>query len=124
MHTGTALGQVSNSGPLAYNTETIFEVLQKTHHTWGIYNNNALVPSLSKLMYPRLTLFATHFHSFGQFKTDAQNGTLPSYSFLEPSFTIEPDDQHPPHNVGDGERFLAEIWKAVSTGRTGSRRFW
>jgi phospholipase C len=116
MHAGTARGQVSNSGPQAYNTETIFEVLQKTGHSWGIYNNNTVIPSLSKLMYPRLGLFPTRFHGFGQFKKDAHNGTLPSYSFVEPSFTIEPDDQHPPHNVADGERFLADVWTAVSTG--------
>ena len=108
-------GQVSNAGPLFYNTETIFEVLQKTGHSWGIYNNT-LLPSLSKLMYPRLGLFPSHFHGFGQFKTDAKNGTLPSYSFVEPSFTIKPDDQHPPHDVATGERFLADIWTAVSTG--------
>src|SRR5258708_4052846 len=56
------------------------------------------------------------FHQSAQFQVDAKNGTLPSYSFVEPSFTIEPNDQHSPHNVTDGERFLAEVWAAVSTG--------
>jgi phospholipase C len=115
MHTGTACGQVSNSGPFAYNTETIYEVLQKTGHSWGVYKDTAL-PSLVKLQYPRLGLFPLHFHQFSQFKIDAKNGTLPSYSFVEPSFAVEPEDQHPPHNVTDGERFLAEVWAAVSTG--------
>jgi hypothetical protein len=40
-----------------------------------------------------------HLHQFAQFQVDARNGTLPSYSFIEPSFTIEPNDQHAPHNV-------------------------
>jgi phospholipase C len=115
VHTGTSRGQVTNSSPFAYNTETIFEVLQRTGASWGIYKDT-VIPSLTKLMYPRLGLFPLHFHQFGQFKADAKDGTLPSYSFVEPSFTIEPDDQHSPHNVTAGERFLAEVWAAVSTG--------
>src|SRR5580700_1594681 len=108
MHTGTSRGQVTNASPLAYNTETIYEVLQKTGNNWGIYKDT-LIPSLTKLQYPRLGLFPFHFHQFAQFQADAKNGTLPSYSFVEPSFAIEPNDQHSPHNVTDGEHFLAEI---------------
>ncbi len=115
VHTGTSRGQVTNSSPFAYNTETIFEVLQKTGNSWGIYKDT-VVPSLTKLMYPRLGLFPLHFHQFDQFKADAKDGTLPCYSFVEPSFTIEPNDQHSPHNVTAGERFLAEVWAAVSSG--------
>ena len=115
MHTGTARGQVTNASPFAYNTETIYEVLQKTGNTWGIYKDT-IVPSLTKLQYPRLGLFPFHFHQFAQFQVDASNGILPSYSFVEPSFAIEPNDQHSPHNVTDGERFLAKVWSAVSTG--------
>lgn len=115
VHSGTSRGQVTNSGPFAYNTETIYEVLQKTGHSWGIYKDT-VIPSLTKLQYPRLGLFPLHFHQFDQFVSDAKNGTLPSYSFVEPSFTVEPNDQHSPHNVSDGERFLFEVWSAVSTG--------
>jgi phospholipase C len=115
VHTGTSRGQVTNASPFAYNTETIYEVLQKTGNSWGIYKDT-VVPSLTKLQYPRLGLFPLHFHQFDEFKADAKNGALPSYSFVEPSFAIEPNDQHSPHNVTDGERFLSEIWDAVSTG--------
>jgi phospholipase C len=115
VHTGTSCGQVSNSGPFAYNTETIYEVLQRTDNSWGIYRDT-LVPSLTKLQYPRLGLFPFHFHQFATFQDDAKKGKLPSYSFVEPSFAVEPNDQHSPHNVTDGEHFLAEVWSAVSTG--------
>ncbi len=115
VHTGTARGQVTNASPLAYNTETIYEVLQKTGNSWGIYKDT-VVPSLTKLQYPRLGLFPFHIRHFTEFQDDARNGTLPSYSFVEPSFVIEPNDQHSPHNVTDGERFIAEVWAAVSTG--------
>jgi phospholipase C len=115
VHAGTARGQVTNASPFAYNAETIYEVLQKTGNSWGIYKDT-LVPSLTKLQYPRLGLYPLHFHQFNQFKADARNGTLPSYSFVEPSFAIEPNDQHSPHDVTAGENFLAEVWQAVSTG--------
>jgi phospholipase C len=52
VHTGTSRGQVTNSGPFAYNTETIYEVLQKTGNSWGIYKDT-VIPSLTKLQYPR-----------------------------------------------------------------------
>jgi phospholipase C len=115
VHTGTSRGQVTNSGPFTYNAETIYEVLQKTGNSWGIYKDT-VIPSLAKLQYPRLGLFPLHFHDFAEFKADAKDGTLPRYSFVEPSFTIEPNDQHPPHNVTAGESFLAEVWVAVSAG--------
>jgi phospholipase C len=67
-------------------------------------------------MYPRLGLYPSHFHQFDQFQIDAMNGSLPCYSFVEPRFAIEPNDQHSPHNVTDGERLLADAWAAVSTG--------
>jgi phospholipase C len=115
LHTGTSCGQVSNSGPFAYNTETIFEVLQKTGNSWVIYKDT-VIPGLTKLQYPRLGLFPFHFHQFEQFQTDARNGKLPRYSFIEPSFILEANDEHPSSNIANGERFLADIWTAVSTG--------
>jgi phospholipase C len=115
VHTGTSRGQVTNASPFAYNTETIYEVMQKTGNSWGVYKDT-VIPSLTKLQYPRLGLFPLHFHQFDQFKADAKNGMLPSYSFVEPSFTIDPNDQHSPNNITDGERFIAEVWSAVSTG--------
>jgi phospholipase C len=46
---------------------------------------------------------------------------LPAYSFIEPRFVMElglfkidyPSDYHPPHDVGRGEIFLADVYQAV-----------
>jgi phospholipase C len=101
---------------VAYDTETIFEVLGNVGASWAIYKNSAL-PSLTTLQFPRLLLhFPGHIRSFAKFKSDAHSGQLPRYSFLEPSFFFQPDDQHPPHDVSLGERFLGDIWTALSTG--------
>ena len=61
-----------------------------------------------------------HFRGIGELEEDAAAGTLPEYSFVEPSFQLLPNDGHPPHDMGLGEQFLSRIWKAVSTGKNWS----
>ena len=115
MHTGTSRGRVNNGNIFAYDTQTIFEVLENCGKTWAVYKNT-LLPSLTELQYPRLSRFQSHFLDFSSFKSAAKNGTLPQYSFIEPSFVFQPNDQHPPHDLSLGERFLWDVWTAVSTG--------
>ena len=57
-----------------------------------------------------------NFASFGRFKTDARNGTLPNYAFIEPkyfSFFGQANDQHPPHDMRAGEKLIAEVYEAL-----------
>ena len=49
-----------------------------------------------------------------RFKQDCASGNLAPYTFLEPSFLVDPNDEHPPHDVVAGEQFLYDIWQAVS----------
>ncbi|MFO0938679.1 MAG: alkaline phosphatase family protein [Gemmataceae bacterium] len=115
VHTGTSRGQVTNGDVFAYATETIYEVLGKKGISWAVFNDSSL-PSLTRLQYPRLfSLSESHFRSFETFQSQATAGTLPSYSFVEPSFVYSPNDQHPPHDVSHGENFLFDIWQAIST---------
>ena len=86
--------------------------------TWGVYNDTIL-PSLTRLQLPRLwdPVLDGHFHYFETFKQQRCDGTLPTYSFIEPSFTIDPNDEHPPHDVRLGEQFIHDVYQAVSTGK-------
>jgi phospholipase C len=115
---GTSMGQVNNQPEPLYDAPTIFEVLQDTGHSWRVYNDTILM-SLARLQFPRLwdPLLQVHFRGIGELEEDAAAGTLPEYSFVEPSFQILPNDGHPPHDVGLGEQFLLRIWKAISTGK-------
>jgi phospholipase C len=115
LHTGTSGGQVTNDNIFAYDTRTIFEVLQDVGATWAVYKDTIL-PSLAELQYPRLLDFSSHILDFASFQSAAKNGTLPQYSFVEPSFVFQANDQHPPHDVALGEKFLWDIWTALSTG--------
>jgi phospholipase C len=118
VHAGTSMGRANNKPQPLYDAPTIFEVLQNTGHSWRVYNDTILM-SLARLQFPRLwdPLFQVHFRGIGELEEDAAAGTLPEYSFVEPSFQIYPNDGHPPHDVGLGEQFLLRIWKAVSKGK-------
>ena len=118
VHAGTSMGRVSNKPDPLYDAETIFEVLEDTGHRWKVYNDTILM-SLARLQFPQLwdPLLQPHFRGMGEFEEDCRDGTLPEYSFVEPSFQIEPNDEHPPHDVSLGEQFLLRVWKAVSGGK-------
>ena len=51
-------------------------------------------------------------------ESDARNGQLPAYAFVEPDFVGSPtSDQHPADacSIARGEQFIRRIWEAVST---------
>lgn len=125
VHLGTSLGKVDNwpNDPFHYNVRTIFNVLQGlaapwgASITWAVFNDSILTP-LTRLQLPALwdRSLDPHFQSFETFKQLAAEGDLPTYSFIEPSFVFDPNDEHPPHDVRLGERFMFDVWNAVSTG--------
>jgi len=120
VHLGTSRGQVNNGyyDPFDYDVPTIYNTLNNWKVTWNVYNDTFL-ESLTRLQLPKLwdPFLDGHFHGFDKFKDDAKNGTLPAYSFLEPSFQIEPNDEHPPHDVALGEKFIYDTWKALIYGK-------
>jgi phospholipase C len=122
VHAGTSMGRVNNLPEPLYDAETIFEVLEATEHSWKVYNDTVLM-SLARLQFPQLwdSSLQPHFQEIEQFDEDCRTGALPEYSFLEPSFQILPNDEHPPHDVSLGEQFLLRIWKAVSGGKDWNR---
>lgn len=119
VHAGTANGNVDNGevpDPFRWNVTTIFNVLESMGESWTVYSDTILTPSLTRSMFPRLwdPLLDGHFRGFSAFEDACSKGSLPTYSFIEPSFLIEPNDEHPPHDITAGEQFLRSIWEAVS----------
>jgi phospholipase C len=120
VHAGTSNGRVNNGqppDPLQWNVPTIFNVLSKINTSWVVFHDTTLVPSLTRTMFPKLWdgAFDPHFLGFQDFVNACANNALPKYSFVEPSFLLDPNDAHPPHDVNAGEAFLHAIWTAVST---------
>jgi hypothetical protein len=63
----------------------------------------------------------TPFPNIGSFVSDAQNGTLPAVSFVDPAFTGfsapgTTNDDHPPAHIQAGDTFLANVFLAVANG--------
>jgi phospholipase C len=119
VHAGTANGNVNNGeipDPFDWDVPTIFNVLESMGKSWTVYSDTLLTPSLTRSMFPKLwdPFLDGHFQVFPAFKYACANGSLPSYSFIEPSFLVDPNDEHPPHDITAGEVFLYAIWEAVS----------
>jgi phospholipase C len=58
----------------------------------------------------------SHFGEFTDFQTAAANGTLPSYTFLEPSWGASGNSQHPNYNVALGEQLIHDVYYALRNG--------
>ncbi len=73
---------------------------------------------------PFLSLWLTKYTSitktYSQFLSDCKNGTLPSVSFVDPSFTILDidlgTDDHPHNDIHRGDAFLSQTFRAVAEG--------
>lgn len=119
VHTGTSNGRVNNGlvpNPFDFDLPTIFNVIEERGVSWGVYNDTRLI-SLTRLQFPKLWSFGLedHFHGLHHWKCLAAAGELPTYSFLEPSFVFEPNDEHPPHDMRLGEQLLYDVYQAVAT---------
>jgi phospholipase C len=117
VHAGTSNGNVNNGdipNPLDWDVRNIFNVLEDMGADWRIYSDTEVVPPLTLLMFRSLWKYHNHFHHFDTFKKDCASGKLAQYTFLEPSFLVNPNDEHPPHDVVAGEQFLHDIWHSVS----------
>jgi phospholipase C len=120
LHAGASNGHVDNGevpDPLEWDMPVIFNVLDTIGVSWAVYHDTDVVPSLTRTMFPRLwpASLDGRFRAFEDFLQDCAADQLPQYAFLEPSFLIDPNDDHPPHDINAGEAFLHQIWTAVST---------
>lgn len=67
--------------------------------------------------------FDAHFDNMDAFLLNAKAGTLPKFSFLEPSWGIglisgiefQGSDYHPPTNLAPGEKFVKSIYDALTS---------
>jgi phospholipase C len=119
-HYGTSFGQVSMD-VFYYNKQylSIYERLVKAGHSAKLYYFDEASSSLEvvNLLQNQPKLFGT----YDQFLKDCKLGQLPQYSFIEPNYTDHEDrggeqiasDQHPDHDVQQGEVFIASVYNAI-----------
>ncbi len=110
---GTSLGSVSDVYPLELPPNgTIFDSFNKYGITWREYYSDlpsvgVYIPLLGE---PSIT---EHLFKIDQFFTDAAAGTLPQFSFIEPNYSAQSEEN--PQDVQYGDQFLADIVNAVLT---------
>jgi phospholipase C len=122
-HAATSLGSAVGP-PFLGNLHTIYPVLNQQQVTAKIYYQDFTMALTFKEL---LSDQAEYFGLFNDFLTACQNGTLPNYCFIEPRYNAddtggahEPSDQHPDHDVRDGEALIQAVYAAL----TGNPAVW
>ena len=121
-HYGTSFGQVGLDIFYILDTSiaSIYMRMLNAGHTAKIYyyDQPSSTMEIVNLLNDQPQLFA----DYPQFIADCQQGTLPDYSFIEPCYNDHPgpdggerlaSDQHPDHNVQEGEKFIASVYNAI-----------
>ncbi len=122
-HYGTSFGQVSMD--IFYLLDPILSIYERMVNAGQTsklyyYDQQSSTMEVVNLLKSEPQIFAT----FDQFLADCKSGTLPQYSFVEPCYNDHPgddggqilaSDQHPDHDVREGERYIAEVFNAIRT---------
>ena len=109
----TSMGQVDDNTK-SFAVPSIFGSLGAAGQTWGIYG------------YTNRPLTADDFTDiagaaggtiglFTDFQAACAAGTLPNYTFLEPSWSTTGNSQHPNYNVALGEQLIHDVYEALRT---------
>lgn len=111
---GTSQGHMDDKTS-TYTCPTIFGMLSKNNISWSIYGY--VDPPLTRQNFPDTTnADESHFGLFTDFQTAAANGTLASYTFLEPSWDTAGNSQHPNDDVALGEQLIHDVYYALRSG--------
>lgn len=95
--------------------QTMFNQLLKMGLDYRVYFKDA--PSVVQHKDMRRKEARQKFHLFDKFYSDLDAGNLPEFTWLEPGYFSSPiqqaSDQHPDHDVGQGEQLIKEVYEAV-----------
>jgi phospholipase C len=98
-----------------FTSPTIFGQLDAAGLGWAVYGYDA--QPLTKLTFTQIsTASASHFGLFTDFQAAAAAGTLPQYTFLEPSWGSAGNSQHPNYDVALGEQLIHDVYEALRGG--------
>jgi phospholipase C len=122
-HYGTSFGQVGMD--IFYLLDPILSIYERMVNAGQsskiyYYDEQSSTMEVVNLLKNEPQVFAT----FDQFLADCKSGNLPQYSFVEPCYSDHPgddggqvlaSDQHPDHDIREGERFIATVFNAIRT---------
>jgi phospholipase C len=111
---GTSQGHMDDKTK-AYTSPSVFGLLSQNNLDWRIYGYDA--SPLTKEDFPDTkSAAASHFGLFKDFQAAAAAGTLPPYTFLEPSWGSTGNSQHPNYDVALGEQLIHDTYEALRSG--------
>lgn len=117
-HSGTSDGTVHGDDvDLAegWPQRCMVDVLNDSNITWASYYGD--ISDLLYLRAPRKPENIVNLHPMEDFYKHAAEGNLPQYTWLSPQFYPmagkQAQDQHPDHDVVEGERLMARIYEAI-----------
>jgi phospholipase C len=110
----TSQGHMNDATP-SYTVQSIFGLMTAHKVTWKIYGYDA--EPLTRANYPDTTSAPDScFGKFRDFQSDAAAGSLPAYSYLEPSWGSTGNSQHPNYDVALGEVLIQQVYEALRNG--------
>nr|WP_062335769.1 alkaline phosphatase family protein [Herbidospora sakaeratensis] len=131
LHAGTSFGRLNNCDapdqedcvpnffPYA-GKRTIFDTLDELGIRWRLYQDAAVLGTLLSAQFwtvpQKLKRQAHHaMYIAPDLKPGFRIQFPPEYIFVEPSYWLENNDQHPPHKVSSGDALVGTIYRALST---------
>ncbi len=111
---GTSQGHMDDATK-TFTCPSIFGSLDASGLGWAVYGYNA--QPLTRNTFTDISRAdATHFGLFTDFQGAAAAGTLPAFTFLEPSWASTGNSQHPNYDVALGEQLIHDVYEAVRSG--------
>jgi phospholipase C len=111
---GTSQGHMDDHTK-TYTCPSIFGSLAKAGLSWRVFGYDK--QPLTKADFPDITSAdASHFGLFKDFQAAAAVGTLPAFTFLEPSWSSTGNSQHPNYDVALGEQLIHDTYEALRSG--------
>jgi len=118
-HGATSVGRVDMGVDWLGMSKTIYELFAENNLDSRIYYHD----STMAMTFKGLMNQGQYFDLFDDFVSDCNKNRLPVYTFIEPRYANSQDpstntflsasDQHPDHNVEEGELLIERVFKAV-----------
>jgi phospholipase C len=122
LHSGQAGGVRSNELPAptpenpvpnGYTWPTIWERLEAAGVEWAYYGSD--LPTIG-LWFHLVREHPGRVRHITDYFIDAEAGVLPNVTFIDPSFYVVGNDDHPAHDIKLGQRFMMDTFLALAEG--------
>ena len=110
----TSMGQVDDNTK-TFSAPSIFAALGAAGQTWAIYGYTER-PLTADTFTDIAGATGGTIGLFTDFQAACAAGTLPSFTFLEPSWSTTGNSQHPNYNVALGEQLIHDVYEAARSG--------